>query len=263
METRSAMSREAAGAPESARPAAPGEAARPARADAVAAARRVLVVGGSPERPEPALLRRLAAEADLVVVCDAGADACLAADVVVDVLVGDADSASPEALAFARRTAVSEAAFPMDKDDVDLGLAVAWVRAWCPQARELVFTGVSGGRTDHALAVVGILVRAADLAPTVEENDAVLRVLAPQGRSRWAFAPEDAGRTASVLAPVGEAVVSERGMRWNLDYAPLAPLDDLGVSNVVQDEGACVEVHEGVALVCLLRDRITKESRLA
>lgn len=224
-------------------------------------ARCVLVVGGSPERPNPELVCRLAAEADVVVACDGGADACLAAAVPVDVLVGDADSASPEALAFARATAFSEAAFPMEKDDVDLGLAVAWVRRWCPSTCRLLCTGVSGGRTDHALAVVGILGRAADLAPQVEENAMVMRVLAPAGSPAWEFAPEDRGRTASVIAPMGEAVVSERGMQWNLDYAPLGPLDDLGISNVIQDEGACVTVHEGVALVCLLRDRIIKESR--
>ena len=227
------------------------------------AVRRVLVVGGSPERPTAELVRRLAAETDLVVACDAGADACLAASVAVDVLIGDADSASTEALAWARSTALSEEAFPMDKDDVDLGLAVAWVRRWCPGARELVFTGVSGGRADHALAVVGILARAADMAPWVEENTMVMRVLAPVGCSCWQFAPADVGRTASVIAPMGEAVVSERGMRWDLDYAPLAPLSDLGVSNVVEHEGAGVTVHEGVALVCLLRDRIVKESRTA
>lgn len=221
----------------------------------------VLVVGGSPERPSPGLVSRLAREADVVVACDGGADACLAASVPVDVLVGDADSASPEALAFARATAFSEAAFPMEKDDVDLGLAVAWVRRWCPSVRYLLCTGVSGGRTDHALAVVGILSRAADLAPRVEEDAMAMRVLAPEGSSSWEFAAEDYGRTASVIAPMGEAVVSERGMQWNLDYAPLGPLDDLGISNVVQDEGACVTVHKGVALVCLLRDRIVKESR--
>lgn len=225
------------------------------------AARSVLVVGGSPERPVPALVRRLAAAADLVIACDAGADACLAAQVGVDVLIGDADSASAEALAFARSTALSEEAFPMDKDDVDLGLAVAWVRRWCPGARELVFTGVSGGRTDHALAVVGVLARAADLAPRVEENAATLRVLAPEGRPTWDFDADDVGRTASVIAPMGKAVVSERGMRWDLDYAPLAPLSDLGISNVVENEGACVTVHEGVVLVYLLRDRVVKESR--
>lgn len=233
----------------------------PRGSERVAAAANVLVVGGSPERPAPELVRRLAAETDLVVACDAGADACWAANVHVDVLVGDADSASAEALAFARATAVSEAAFPMDKDEADLGLAVSWVRRWCPVVRQLVVTGVSGGRTDHALAVVGTLARAADLAPRVEENTMVMRVLSPQGCGIWEFAASDVGRTASVIVPMGEAVVSERGMRWNLDYAPLAPLSDLGLSNVVEEKGARVEVHEGVALVCLLRDRIVKESR--
>ena len=65
-----------------------------------------------------------------------------------------------------------------------------------------------------------------------------------------------------MVALLGPAVVSERGMRWDLDRATLGPLGDLGVSNVVEsNEGAAVEVHEGVVLVCLLRDRVAKVVR--
>jgi len=220
----------------------------------------VVVVGGSPERPEPALLRRLAGAADLVLACDAGADACLAAGVPVDVLIGDADSATPAGLDHARATARAELAFPMDKDDVDLGLAIRWVREHAPQACELVFTGVSGGRTDHALAVLGLLARAADLRPRVEENGAEMRMLAPNGAPTWAFDPADVGRTLSAVALLGPAVVSERGMRWNLDRAELAPLSDLGVSNVIEEADAAVTAHEGVLLVTALRERVVKAS---
>lgn len=226
----------------------------------LAAVRDVLVVGGSPEAPAPGLLRLLADQADLVVVCDAGADACRAAGVPVDVLVGDDDSVSVEGLAYARACARDELVFPMDKDDVDLGLALRWVRERCPAVCACTFTGVSGGRTDHALAVLGLLARFADLCPRVEENDVSMRVLAPRGCFTWNFSPEDVGRTASVVALTGPAVVSESGMRWNLDRAVLEPLSDLGVSNVVEEPGAHIDVHEGTALVTLLRRRVVKES---
>ncbi len=224
--------------------------------------RRVLVVGGSPERPRPELLRALALQADLVVACDSGADACRSAEVLVDALVGDEDSVSDGGLAYARAAGAQELTFPEDKDAVDLALALDWVRANVPDVLDVTLTGVTGGRTDHGLAVLGLAARAADLCPAIEENDASYRLLSPKGRSTWVFAPSDQGRTASVVALVGPAVVSEHGMRWDLDRAVVEPLADLGVSNVVEsNEGAAVEVHEGVALVCLLRDRVTKVVR--
>lgn len=223
-----------------------------------AAARSALIVGGSPEAPEPALLRGLAVGADLVVACDAGADACRAAGIGIDVLIGDDDSVSASGLAYARARVRDELVFPMDKDDVDLGLALRWVRERCPSVGECVLTGICGGRTDHALAAVGLLARAADLRPRVEENGASMRVLAPQGCFTWNFSAADVGRTVSVLALLGPAVVSEVGMRWNLDRGRLEPLSDLGVSNVVTDAGARVTVHEGVVLATALRARVVK-----
>ncbi len=219
---------------------------------------RALIVGGSPERPPAELLRELRARCGYTVACDAGADACLLAGVPVDVFLGDDDSVSPEGLVFARSTMRLEETYPVDKDDVDTGLAVSWVRAHRPDTSEIVLTGVSGGRTDHALAVLGIAARAADLRPTIEEGRSVTRILSPAGRRVWRFSPADAGRTVSVVSLSPRAVVSEAGMRWNLDHAGLELLSDLGVSNVVESPAASVEVHEGVVFVSMLRAREIK-----
>ena len=51
-------------------------------------------------------------------------------------------------------------------------------------------------------------------------------------------------------------------MRWNLDHATLNTLDDLGISNVVEQNGAVVEVHAGTVFVIVERERIHKESIL-
>ena len=228
------------------------------RARDVSGARDVLVVGGSPERPAPELVRRLAARVDAVFVCDGGADACARAGVAPDVLVGDNDSISAEALRFARGAGASEVGFPMDKDSVDLRLAVRVAREACPDLARLTLTGVSGGRPDHALAVFGILARVARLAPVVEEDAFELHVLSPDGLPSWSAPDAYLGRTLSVIAPLGPARITERGMRWDVDRAHVEVLDDLGVSNVIEHLGAHVEVHEGVAFVIVLRERIEK-----
>ena len=234
------------------------DAACPAAAAGTAV--RALVVGGSPMRPSPELLRALVLQADVVVACDSGADACRAAGIRVDVLVGDLDSVSPEGLSYARMCGAEERLCSWEKDDTDLGLAVAWLRERWPEGVRATFTGVCGGRADHGLAVWGLLARAADLGAVVEEDDASYRVLVA-GSARggtWRLRPSDAGRTVSVVALAGGTCVSEVGMHWGLDHAMLDVLDDLGVSNIVVAPDARVAVHGGCALVALLRARDDK-----
>ena len=217
-------------------------------------ARRVLVVGGSPARPAPELLTRLVADADAVVACDSGADACRAAGVRLSALIGDNDSLDPLSLRYARDQGACERGFSPDKDQADLGLALQYVRQAYPHVEEVTLTGVLGGRADHELAVLGTLARAADLRPVIEENEACARVLSASGRSFWAFGPRDVGRTFSAMALLGEATLSEAGMRWELRDAPLAPLSDLGLSNVIERADAHVSVSRGVVFAYLLRE---------
>lgn len=223
-----------------------------------------LVVAGSPEAPSPALLRRLAQDSRLVVACDSGADACMRARVRVDVLVGDGDSLSPEALAYVRHQGARELDFPMDKDDTDLGLALSWLsqNACDLGVSRLVACGVTGGRLDHGLGALGVLARTAGLSVRIESQDATAHVLVPGSNPRLDLGTGEQGCTLSVVALLGPALLSEGGMRWNLDHAWLNPLDDLGVSNVVESACASVEVHDGVALVVVERDPIHKASIL-
>jgi hydroxymethylpyrimidine/phosphomethylpyrimidine kinase len=226
---------------------------------------RALVVSGSPCAPSPSLVRELASRAKLVVAVDSGADACLSAGVRVDALVGDGDSLSPEALAHVRACNALELGFPMDKDDTDLGLALAWLTG-CKGERgigHVSVLGALGGRVDHELGALGVLARVDGLAVDIVDDAQHAHMLSADSRARVDFGPEQAGCTLSVLALVGPAVLSESGMRWNLDRATLQPLDDLGVSNVIEEEGAYVEVHSGRVLVVVQRQRIQKGSLLA
>lgn len=215
---------------------------------------RVLVVDGSPCPSSPALVAALAREADYVVAADRGAMACRAAGVVPQAFVGDADSCDAPTAAWAREVALRTISFPAEKYATDLALALdaarhEAARRGAPCA--LTLTCASGGRPDHALAVWGLLARAADAAPRLVEDGFEARVLAPGGASCWELGPRALGRTVSVLAPV-DAVVSERGLRWELERRRLSAGSDEGVSNVVTSAGARVECSGGVACVVLV-----------
>lgn len=209
---------------------------------------KVLVVCGSPVVASAGLLRRLAGECDHVVAVDRGLDALLGAGLSCDVYVGDADTVSE-----AGRALVDAAAnFEVErhdpyKDYTDLALALESVRRRWPAA-EVVATCATGGRPDMALSVLGLLAGYADAPAWIAEDDTTARILRA-GESWTIEGAEDS--TFSIIAIAPNTEVSEHGLEWELDHAPLAPLADTGISNIVRGT-ATIDVHSGVAIAYLL-----------
>ena len=212
---------------------------------------RALVVAGSPEPSSPELVRELVGKSDLVIAADKGIDVLQAAGAVPHMYCGDEDSASSCALEWAQAANVRFERHPKEKDDTDLGLAIALARRKAESvgaALRLTLTCASGGRPDHALGVLGQLARNANVHPRLVEDNGETRVLSPRGKATWRFCNE-VGRTVSVIALEPHTLASERGMRWNLNRAALEPLDDLGISNRITERRACVTCHAGALYV--------------
>ncbi|MCR8907558.1 thiamine diphosphokinase [Thermophilibacter sp. ET337] len=215
-----------------------------------------LVVAGSPEPSSPGLLAVLADEADYVICADGGADACRAAGVAPDVFCGDSDSASSEAAAWARAAARTCVGFPSEKYATDLSLALDCARHEASrQARPLAITltCASGGRPDHALAVVGLLAGSGAARARIVEDAYEMRIVSAAGESRWYLGPDAPGATFSAVAVAPDTRIDERGMRWELDDHPMGLLDDLGISNVVTTPDAEVACRAGAVAAFLLR----------
>lgn len=217
---------------------------------------RVLIVNGSPEPSSPDLVRGLAEGADYVVAADRGAESLHAAGVVPDVFCGDADSVSPEVAAWARQRASADILYPTEKYESDLGLAVACARHEAARLRRhlaLTLTCTSGGRPDHALTVLGSLVKALDGRPRVVEDGFECRLLAPGVRDEWVMGGVE-GQTFSVVALEPGTVVSERGSKWELDHREIDFLGGWGLtlSNEVVADPCKVTCHAGMAAVFLI-----------
>ena len=218
---------------------------------------RALVVAGSPEPSAPELVCALAAEADYVVCADGGADVCHAAGVAPDVFCGDSDSASSDAVAWASRVARSRVSFPSEKYATDLSLALDCARheasrRGAPLA--VTLTCASGGRPDHALAVVGQLASAGCASARLVEDGYEMRVVSAGGERAWELGPGAVGRTFSAIAVAPGTRVDEVGMRWELEDRALGLLDDLGVSNVVTSPSARIVCRSGAVAAFLLGD---------
>lgn len=213
----------------------------------MAVACNVLVVCGSPVVASTDLLRRLAGECDHVVAVDRGLDALLGAGLGCDVYVGDADTVSD-----AGRELVDAATdFEVErhdpyKDYTDLALALDSVRRRWPGA-EVVATCATGGRPDMALSVLGLLTGYEDAPVWIAEDKVVARIL--RAGESWTIEGHE-GSTFSIIAIAPGTAVSEHGLEWELDHAPLGLLADTGISNVVRST-ATIKVRTGSAIAYL------------
>ena len=197
----------------------------------------------------PELLCHLAGECDHIVAVDRGLDALLGAGLSCDLYVGDADTVSDEgrALVDAAEDFEVERHDPY-KDYTDLALALDSVRRRWPGA-EVVATCATGGRPDMALTVLGLLAGYDDAPVWIVEDETTARIL-HRGES-WAIEGAE-GKTFSIIAIAPRTVVSEHGLEWELDHAPLGLLADTGISNVVRST-ATIQVHAGTAIAYLYK----------
>ena len=197
----------------------------------------LIVLGG--DAPGRALLESCMRDADLVIAADSGLAAFDAAGLEPDLLVGDMDSVSAGVLEkYAGR--IPEHRLNCIKDDTDgvdaLDMAIA------RGAEKITLLGALGGRLDHALANVMLLVRAHRKGAKAEILSESVRISRVDGYASLSGAKGD---TVSLL-PLGRAEgVTLKGFFYPLDQAVLESDYPLGVSNVVTDDQAEIKADSG------------------
>ena len=183
--------------------------------------------------------------ADLVIAADGGADNAVALGLIVDLVVGDLDSASSAAVARAKKVEHH----PADKDETDLELALG--AAVAAGVRSVTVVGTLGGRVDHALT--NLLVAASDRWSNLRID---LRI---DGTRAWVVRDHvevvaKVGDVVSLLAVGGRAAgVTTTGLVWPLSDAEVEPGVGLGLSNRMAAPKAEVLVDDGTLLVIMSR----------
>lgn len=180
----------------------------------------VLLVGGA--NGDNGLLSALLDEAGLVVAADSGADWVRELGRMPDALIGDLDSVSKETVAAMPPGTVHRIG---EQNTTDFDKAVRSI-----SAPLIVGIGFLGGRVDHLLAAMTVMVRYPDRAIVlVGETDAVAHV--PPRLDL----PLAAGTRVS-LFPMRPLAGQSSGLRWPIDGLTLSPDRRVGTSN--QAEGA-------------------------
>ena len=210
--------------------------------------RRVLVVAGGETAPVHGLGAVLP-PCDIVVAADSGVHNAQALGLVIDVIVGDFDSASVAAVAAAVVAGATLERFPTAKDKTDLELALDHARGvGGGDGTELVVVASVAGRLDHALA--NLLVLASPSYEHCRIDAYIDRWLITVLRDETRAIVVRAGATVTLLVVDDRAArVTTRGLLYPLDDELVYRSSTRGVSNVAVGEEIEVRVDGGVLFV--------------
>lgn len=197
----------------------------------------MIFANGDP--PALQLISELRSVADIVIAADGGADKAMALGLDVDAVVGDLDSVSDAA-----HGTVSEERFHQvhDLDTTDLEKAISFAIERGYDAIDVV--GAGGGRADHALANLSVLMVFRGQAD-LRIHDDLFEIRLVEGSLTLTAEP---GTVVSLVAIGRCEGVSTTGMRWDLHEYALA-FSPYGVHNEVASSPATVSVREGDLLL--------------
>jgi thiamine pyrophosphokinase len=179
-----------------------------------------------------------------VIAADGGLDRAVALGLQPDVVIGDLDSVSPDALARAQAAGARVVRHDPTKDATDLELALD--EAAAQGARRVLVVASAEGRLDHLLSSVLLLGsdRYAGLELDALVGETLVHVVRDLRTVRGA-----PGELVTLLAIGGPAEgVTTEGLAYPLAAETLEPGSSRGVSNVLTGAQARVGVERGVLL---------------
>lgn len=210
---------------------------------------KALILAGGDLTPTPVLLEA-ARLSVLIVAADSGLRHARALGVTPDVIVGDFDSVTARDLA--SYPSVPQVRYPVDKDQLDLEIAIDY--ALEQGARQLYLAGVLGGRLDQLLAALLIAAGLRERGVAVSLHGSYQDVyLLSEETITLALAPKT---LFSVLSLQAESVLSIENARYPLKNARLQYGTGLGVSNRTTELPLMVDIKQGlIALIIEREDR--------
>ena len=179
-------------------------------------------------------------EAELVIVADSGGDHAEELGLEVDLLIGDFDSCSEEAIGRANEVR----RFPVDKDVTDLELALA--AAIEKNCSSVTILTSARGRFDHTFGniVVASLNHWSELEIDLFVDESYTKII--RDKAKLTGNPSD---TLKLLAMGGPAFgITSTGLKWELDGIDLSVGSGLGISNEFIAHEVEISVDEGTLL---------------
>jgi thiamine pyrophosphokinase len=180
-----------------------------------------------------------------IICCDGGARHLAAAGIKPDVLLGDMDSIDQQQMTRYAASGVKVIKYPANKDFTDTALALDYAMNLHPEG--IYIWGALGGRIDHALANLFLLIRAKEAGIKTCLVDEYCEAFVPEGEVIFENAQ---GCPVSLLAlsPRVEGITF-RGFLYPLSEETLLMVESRGISNVIDNTSAVIRIRSGNLLV--------------
>lgn len=185
-----------------------------------------------------------APKTDFCLAADGGLEVLQKAGLSADIVVGDLDSASPQALAKAKAEGARIMRFPKDKAESDLELALAV--ALENNATEVHVLLANGGRLDHQLANFLVLCSERWKDVVVDATIGTASAWVVRGARTLTICK---GEHVSLHALGGPAKqVFTTNLHYNLDGADLPELSAMGIANYATADSPTIQLAKGTIL---------------
>lgn len=207
---------------------------------------RCVIVSASPQRDNDFIKSNINSD-DFVICADGGADYIISCGIVPDLIIGDFDSCVSKE----KFSLYNTIKLPTRKDDTDTYYCIKY--ALNLGYKDFLLLGSTGGRLDHTLASLSILLflkKSGAVGIISDEFNSVS--LLESGITDLCGMR---GRTVSVMPFACESIcVSYEGMRYPLTESVVKTEYPFSISNVVESDRAIINLHKGNALLIIPND---------
>ena len=210
-----------------------------------------VVIFANGEIPNPKSVRALLQEGDYLLAADGGANHLYQMGIRPDMVIGDLDSIDEDVLHELTAAEVEIVQYPENKDENDLELALS--ASIEIGATSILIVGALGGRLDQSLASLSLLSDPLLARYQIRLDDGEQAAFFCRASTMKREQVEIQGRIGDTvsLIPWGGIVegVTTKGLQWALYSESLYPEKTRGISNVLVDKTASVEIDSGLLLV--------------
>ena len=179
---------------------------------------------------------------------DSGVDCCFEAGMVPEKLIGDADSADPDAWQWARESGSMILKYDRDKNLTDFQIALDLLsKERSPEKKGVFLTGCFGGRFDHLWSTLVSFITRCDGYTPIGMADEKEGMIFLQGADSLELYFEKTPEAVSLIpfSPLCSGVSIE-GVRWPLDKVRLEYGDPYSISNRIEGKNAVISLEHGL-----------------
>ena len=183
---------------------------------------------------------------DYLIACDGGYNHCKELKIKPNLIVGDLDSIKEVP------TDIEIVHYPTVKDDTDMTLAIkeGIKRGY----RDFVIYGAMGGRIEHELANIQLMVKYNKAGYNVEmlDQDIYMKILKRH---------DEVGINAffkgyvSVFSYTKHARITINNMAYNVKYKRINNHNPIGIDNEATDTDGMIRVHSGLVLLIITKTK--------